>query len=78
MRLQVPRVHQDEGKFSHQISAQGAEEELDPDRVGDDETEDVLVVLISEEGGGGQAGVVSLQPSVHGHARSPEPPGRDL
>ena len=61
-------MHQHEGKLGHQISSHGPEQQLDPDRVGDHQAEDVLVVFVGEKSRGGQAHVVTLQASVHSNA----------
>ena len=67
VKVNSPGIHQDEGKLGHQVPSQGAQEEFDSDRVGDDEPEDVFVLLVSQESGGGETGVVTLQSPVHGH-----------
>ena len=61
-------MHEDERKLCRDVAPDSPEQQLDPDRVGDHQTEDVLVVFVGEKSRGGQAHVVTLQASVHSHA----------
>ena len=60
-------MHEDEWQLSRDLSPDGAEEELDPHRVGDHQPEQVLVRLISQQGRGGEERVISLQFPLQRH-----------
>lgn len=54
-------MHEDKRKLCRDVAPDSSEQQLDPDRVGDHEPEQVLVILIRQQGGARQARVVTLQ-----------------
>ena len=54
-------MHEDERKLCRDVAPDSSEQQLDPDRVGDYEPEQILVILIRQQGGARQARVVTLQ-----------------
>ena len=60
-------MHEHEWELGGDISPDGAEEELDPHRVGNDQPEQVLVRFVGQQGRGGQERVVPLQFSLQRH-----------
>ena len=54
-------MHEHEGELRGDLAPDGAQEELDPHRVGDNQPENVLVSLVRQQGGGGEESVVTLQ-----------------
>ena len=60
-------MHEHKWELGGDISPDGAQEELDPHRVGDDQPEQVLVRLVGQQGRGGQERVVPLQFSLQRH-----------
>ena len=60
-------MHEHEGELRCDLSPDGAQEELDPYRVGDHQPEDVLVSLVRQQGGGGEERVVTLQFTLESH-----------
>ena len=54
-------MHEDKRKLCRDVAPDSSEQQLDPDRVGDHESEQVLVILIRQQGGARQARVVTLQ-----------------
>jgi len=63
------RMHQLEGKISHQLATNGTAVEGNANAVGDDDTEGIIGVLaLGDEGGRGQVGVGVLDFAVEGNA----------
>ena len=54
-------MHEDERKLCRDVAPDSPEQQLDPDRVGDHEPEQILVILIRQQRGARQARVVTLQ-----------------
>ena len=68
-------MHEDKRKLCRDVAPDSSEQQLDPDRVGDHEPEQVLVILIRQQGGARQARVVTLQLPVQSNLAQCSPHG---
>ena len=71
-------MHEDERKLCRDVAPDSPEQQLDPDRVGDHEPEQILVILIRQQRGARQARVVTLQLPVQSNLTQCSPQGQTI